>query len=202
MRRSDRSRFAPGAWVFPGGAVEEEDTVSTGQIGDELLPLRVCAMRELFEETGILPGRNSEDLRQFRRDLLGGRVKFDDLFPDGWPSFEELVWTARWITPEGVPKRFDTWFFLTIVATDALAEPEDAECVDTLWIRPEEALKREKAGELALLFPTIRNLQAIATGATSEELLESRRNAVIQTTRPILIVNGNSRKIVLPEDDD
>jgi 8-oxo-dGTP pyrophosphatase MutT (NUDIX family) len=202
LRRSEKSRFAPGAWVFPGGAVEVEDRISTDHSGDELLSLRVCAMRELFEETGILPGRNAEDLRQFRRDLLGERVHFEDLYPDGWPSFEELVWTARWITPAGIPKRFDTWFFLIAVAADTIAEPEDAECVDTLWIRPEEALRREQAGELSLLFPTIRNLQAIATGATPEELLEARRKAVVRTTRPILIVDGNSRKIVLPEDDD
>ncbi len=202
LRRSEKSRFAPGAWVFPGGAVEELDRVSSGHTDDELLPLRVCAMRELFEETGILPGRNAEDLRQFRRDLLGERVHFEDLYPDGWPSFKELVWTARWITPAGIPKRFDTWFFLIEVAADTMAEPEDVECVDTLWIRPDEALRREKAGELSLLFPTIRNLAAIATGTTSGELLKSRRNAVIRTTRPILIVDGDSRKIVLPKDDE
>ncbi|HUF17891.1 MAG TPA: NUDIX hydrolase [Thermoanaerobaculia bacterium] len=199
IRRSENSRFAPGAWVFPGGAVEDDDRASTIAERDETMALRICAVRELFEETGILPGRNAEDLRRFRRELLGRRTKFEDLYPDGWPVFDELVWTARWITPVGVPKRFDTWFFLLSVDEGTVAESENSECVETLWIRPEEALRRERAEKLSLLFPTIKNLEAIATAASSSALLDSRRHAQIRTVKPVLIVEGNRKRIVLPE---
>lgn len=204
LRRSDRSTFAPGAWVFPGGTLEEQDESLAARIGDrdhdDLLPMKICAVRELFEETGILLA-DSQAGASFREDLLSSRKRFAELFErTGGASLHDLVWTARWITPEGIPKRFDTWFFLARTGDATEALPEDRECVEAVWVTPEEALRRERAGEMALLFPTIRNLRAIAGVSSAERLLEERRMAVIPTTRPLLIVEGERKRIVLPEE--
>ena len=202
MRRSDRSTFAPGAWVFPGGTLEEQDVSLARRFGEgenELLSMKVCAIREVFEETGILLADTNADA-SFRKELLSGSARFADLFDDPDTLLHDLVWTARWITPEGIPKRFDTWFFLATARENAEALPENRECVEAIWITPDEALRRERAGEMPLLFPTIRNLAAIAGQSSARELLESRRRAVVTTTRPVLIVEGQRKRIVLPEE--
>jgi 8-oxo-dGTP pyrophosphatase MutT (NUDIX family) len=165
LRRHERSTFVPGAWVFPGGALE-----ATDQAGDELETMRRCALRELQEETGIALDR-----------------------------VEDLVWTARWVTPVGVPKRFDTWFFLVQVEEGTIATADQQEGVEVLWITPRAALGRFEAGDLKLVFPTVRNIEAIAGYASAGELLASRRGVEIPTTRPQLVVEGGKKKIILPE---
>lgn len=144
LRRSDRSSFVPGAWVFPGGAVEDGESE------------RDAAARETFEETGLA------------------------LDP------EALVLTSRWITPTGVPKRFDTDFYLAAVPRDVPVRIDGVEIVDALWIEPREALARR---DLHLVFPTIRNLEAIAEFTSSHALIESRRGAIVEPVQPVL-VNG------------
>lgn len=97
-----------------------------------------------------------------------------------------LVCTSRWITPIGLPKRFDTWFFLAVVPRDAVVTVDGNEIVEAMWIAPADALARR---DLRLVFPTIKNLEAIAGFATSAELIESRRGAIIEPVQPVL-VNG------------
>lgn len=97
-----------------------------------------------------------------------------------------LVATSRWITPVGIPKRFDTWFFLAKVARDTDVRIDGAEIVDAMWIRPADALARR---DLHLVFPTIRNLQALVDFESSDALIDSRRGANIEPVQPVL-VNG------------
>jgi 8-oxo-dGTP pyrophosphatase MutT (NUDIX family) len=110
----------------------------------------------------------------------------------------ELVATSRWITPEGLPKRFDTLFFLTAVPRDVPVTLQEAEAVQYVWISPAAALARFKAGEMAMVFPTIRNLEAIAGARSSAELIDSRRGALIEPVQPIMVVENGRKKIVLP----
>jgi len=223
MRRHAQSSFVPGVWVFPGGTVEESDlVVAKGlsqtlikkalamsedpdelepKIRDEIRTMKVCAMRELFEETGIWLGDPFADPEFNRRQLLEKSLAFDTLVDSQSLPFDSLVWTSRWVTPLGVPRRFDTWFFLVTVEENTEATPENREGVEMRWLRPEEALQQHVNGELPLVFPTIRNLEAIRDFDSSEVLLESRRRAKIQTTRPILIVEGNRKRIVLPDEE-
>ena len=107
----------------------------------------------------------------------------------------ELVWTSRWITPAALPKRFDTWFFLARVSRDVTVTLQEAEAVDFIWISAAEALRRHSAGDFPMVFPTIRNLEAIAHGRSAEELLASRRGARIEAVEPVMI----GRKIMVPE---
>ncbi len=89
----------------------------------------------------------------------------------------ELVWTSRWITPAGLPKRFDTWFFLARVPRGVAVTLQEEEAVDFAWIAPSDALRREAGGDFPMVFPTIKNLEAIAGARSSEELIASRRGA-------------------------
>jgi 8-oxo-dGTP pyrophosphatase MutT (NUDIX family) len=166
IRRHEKRSFAPDVWAFPGGAVEDEDRHrSTGIL---LNAMRYAAARELLEETGISLG-NPLDL-------------------------EKLVWTSRWITPEGLPKRFDTYFFVASVPRNVTATVQQSEAVDSTWISPADAVQRHVSGDFPLVFPTLKNLEAIVGFKCVADLVESRRNADIPTTRP-RIVEG---KIVLP----
>jgi 8-oxo-dGTP pyrophosphatase MutT (NUDIX family) len=116
--------------------------------------LRVTAVRETMEEAGL---------------TLDPRA---------------LVWTSRWITPVGLPKRFDTYFYLAKVARDVAVTIDNAEISGAMWIAPAEALARR---DLKLVFPTIRNLEAVAGFTSVDALLESRRGATIEPVLPVLV---------------
>jgi 8-oxo-dGTP pyrophosphatase MutT (NUDIX family) len=107
----------------------------------------------------------------------------------------ELVWTSRWITPAGMPKRFDTWFFLASVPRETPVVLQASEAVDYRWIAPADALRRK---DLRMVFPTIKNLEAIQDFSSAEELLRSRLGAKIEAVQPVLVVDGDRKKIVLP----
>jgi 8-oxo-dGTP pyrophosphatase MutT (NUDIX family) len=158
MRRHVQSSFAPDVWVFPGGALEEIDVARAE--GDVLNSMRYAAARELFEETGVTLGEPLD--------------------------LETLVWTSRWITPKGSPKRFDTYFFLTCVGRDVVAKADEREAVDIAWISPAAAIER---GDFPLVFPTRKNLEALIGFRSAAELIESRRGAAVEPIEPIL-VNG------------
>jgi len=191
IRRNSKSTFVPDAWVFPGGVVEGTDR----DLGDgtELGTMRVAAARELFEESGIWLGAKLQDPEEKRRALLAGETTFASLVRESPIDLEKLVWTSRWITPIGVPKRFDTYFFLAIAGHDAIASAENVEAVEVRWIAPSEAIEK-----LQIVFPTLKNLEAIAGFSSAEELLASRRGAEIATTRPVLVVEDGKKKIILP----
>jgi len=170
IRRHEKRSFAPDVWAFPGGMVEDIDYESALHI--PLNAMRYAAARELLEETGISLG--------FPLDL------------------ERLAWTSHWITPEGLPKRFDTYFFLACVGRNTTTTLQASEAVDSIWISPANAVQRHLAGDFPLVFPTLKNLEAIVGFRSSSELIESRRNAEIPTTRPLLVIENGEKKIVLP----
>jgi 8-oxo-dGTP pyrophosphatase MutT (NUDIX family) len=191
IRRHAKSTFVPDAWVFPGGVVEAND-YEAGD-GTELGAMRVGAARELFEESGIWLGAPLADEEEKRRALLAGEITFASLIDESPLDLSNLVWTSRWITPVSVPKRFDTYFFLAAVGRDAIASAENVEAVEALWIPPAEAIEK-----LQIVFPTLKNLEAIAGFTSAEELLASRRGADVPATRPVLVVEDGRKKIILP----
>lgn len=191
IRRHESASFVPNAWVFPGGMLEELDRdVSRARHGGSLLAaMKVAAIRELFEETGIWLGRPLEDADPKRRRLLAGNLAFRSLLAESPVELDRLVWTSRWITPDGVPKRFDTYFFLTVAPDGAIASLVNDEAVEVAWVTPERAI-----AELKMVFPTIRNLEAISGFESVTALLDSRRGAEIPAVQPV-IVDG---KVTLP----
>jgi len=194
LQRHAKSSFMPNAWVFPGGMVEESDVTLARELADgsTLAAMRVAAVRETFEESGVWLGAPLDDAEERRRLLLAGEVPFRDLLAAAPVDFEQLVWTSRWITPVGVPKRFDTYFFLVRVPRDTVATAEQNEAVDVTWIHPAAALRKHAERTMQLVFPTLRNLEALAGFDTAEALIDSRRGAVIEPVMPIL-VDGKPR---------
>jgi 8-oxo-dGTP pyrophosphatase MutT (NUDIX family) len=194
LRRHEKSSFVPNAWVFPGGIVEPVDRELGG---DSLLDaMRIAAIRETFEETGVWLGEALDDIETKRRELLAGKLSFRELFTG--IDLERLVWTSRWITPLGIPKRFDTWFFLAKVTRDLVATAEENEAAEVAWISPEAALTAHEAGTMQMVLPTVKNLEALIGFPNVEALLEARRDAVIEPIQPVLVVEGTSRRLVIP----
>jgi 8-oxo-dGTP pyrophosphatase MutT (NUDIX family) len=198
IRRVRRSSFAGGLWVFPGGALDPADrAMAAGD--DPLLPFAICALRELFEETGILPGGAAGAAA--RAEVRERPGRFASLLPDVSVAAASLVPTARWITPVVLPKRFDTWFFLAVSPERAEPVPDESECDDAVWITPAEALDRFRAGSFPLMYPTIKTLESLAGHRSVEELVSSRRGAVIEPILPVIPPghDANGNRIVMPE---
>lgn len=200
IRRHARSSFVPDAWVFPGGAVDPLDRQIAGEIGSgtTLDTMRVTAMRETLEESGVWIGAPLPEAETFRRGLLDGSVTLREVLQRAPADLEKLVWTSRWITPLGIPKRFDTWFFLAEAPADAVATAEQNEAVEVRWVTPSDAIAANREGSFPMVFPTIKNLEAIAVAGSIQSLLESRRGADIRPVQPVLVTDGKSKRLVLP----
>jgi 8-oxo-dGTP pyrophosphatase MutT (NUDIX family) len=185
LRRHAGASFMPNAWVFPGGIAEELDRELAG--GDTIAAMKIAGIRETFEETGVWLGAPLADADGKRQRLLAKDVDMRALLAEAPADLDALVWTSRWITPAGVPKRFDTYFFLAKVERDAVATAEQHEAVDVMWISAEDALARHRAKEMQMVFPTLRNLEALTGFDTADALIDSRRGAIIEPIEPILI---------------
>jgi 8-oxo-dGTP pyrophosphatase MutT (NUDIX family) len=113
-----------------------------------------------------------------------------------------LVPFARWITPEQVRIRYDTWFYLARAPHDQQARADGQETVDARWLAPAEALERHAAGELSLVFPTIKNLERLARFATADELLGWAAGREVTPVQPRVEGQGEAARIVLDGEDD
>lgn len=184
MRRNENASFVPDAWVFPGGAVEQLDREIARERGDGSIlgRMRVAGARELFEETGVWLGAPLENAEAKRRRLLAGITSFRQLLDEAPVDLDQLVWTSHWITPIGVPKRFDTYFFLAKVSRNVEATIANEEAVETTWITIDDAL-----ANLKMIFPTIKNLEALRGFTSPDELIASRRGAKIEPVQPVLV---------------
>ena len=114
----------------------------------------------------------------------------------------DIHYFAHWITPRGAPRRYDTRFFVAAAPPGQIAAHDAGETIDEVWISPHDALERHRAGEIEVIFPTIRNLQAIGRFATSTELLAAaaRASSAVPTIEPRVVPDGNGMRIVLPGD--
>jgi 8-oxo-dGTP pyrophosphatase MutT (NUDIX family) len=192
VRRSPRSEFVAGVYVFPGGAVEPsdaelerycldfDDAEASKRVGVESggLAWMVAAARELFEEAGILLGRHrdgtpfdprqepglAEQLSALRLQLARHETDFPSVLEatDLILDLRGLYWVAHWVTPKGQPRRYDTRFFLCELPSSQQPSHEGMELTDSIWIAPKRALELARRGEFPMIFPTIKNLEAIA----------------------------------------
>jgi 8-oxo-dGTP pyrophosphatase MutT (NUDIX family) len=114
------------------------------------------------------------------------------------PGAVELVPFSRWITPEQVKVRFDTWFFAAHAPPGAEATPDGSECVDARWLRPAEALAAHAQDELALVFPTIKHLELLSEYGSVEETLAAARARPVEPVMPKVAVRDGNARVVLP----
>jgi 8-oxo-dGTP pyrophosphatase MutT (NUDIX family) len=112
----------------------------------------------------------------------------------------ELVKFSRWITPAQVRIRFDTHFFLATLPAGQQPAIDGRECVDLGWFEPPAALASQRAGELALVFPTIKHLQQLCEFASVEQLLAHARGRDVQPVEPRVVLEGEVARILLPGD--
>lgn len=114
---------------------------------------------------------------------------------------EPLVPYSRWITPAEVKIRFDTWFFVAHAPADVAPRVDDAECVDWRWHTPADALAAQRAGELLLVFPTIKHLEQLAAFASARELIAHARGQTVRPVQPRVVVEGEVARVLLPGDE-
>ena len=117
------------------------------------------------------------------------------------PAGAEVAHWSRWITPEEVKVRFDTWFFVAAAPPGAEARPDGGECVDARWLRPAAALEASSRDEIMLVFPTIKHLEALASMESVAEALEKARRREVVPVQPRVVVRGEAAKIVLPGEE-
>jgi 8-oxo-dGTP pyrophosphatase MutT (NUDIX family) len=113
---------------------------------------------------------------------------------------DELLPFSRWITPAQLKIRFDTRFFLARAPEDPQPQVDGRECVDFGWWRPQAALDAFQAGELLLVFPTIKTLQGLSGFSTAEELLSWAQGREVVPIEPQVVVEGEVARVVLPGD--
>jgi 8-oxo-dGTP pyrophosphatase MutT (NUDIX family) len=157
VQRNPEQRFMGGAWVFPGGAVHEEDGGHAR-----------TALREAQEESGV-------ELAE-----------------------EALIPFSRWITPQMVKVRFDTWFFVARAPDGAQPVCDGSECVDARWIRPADALAAGERDELQLVFPTIKHLEQLAEFESVDDALETARRRTVEPIEPRVVMKGDHAEVLLP----
>ena len=114
------------------------------------------------------------------------------------PAGHEVVGWSRWITPEEVVVRFDTWFFVTEAPAGTEASVDGSECVDVRWIRPTEALEAGNRGDLMLVFPTIKHLEALADFGSVAEVLDRARTREVVPVQPRVVVRDGAAEVLLP----
>ena len=189
MRRHRRSAFG-GAHAFPGGVLEEGDTLAeehcvgiTAAEADARLDVKgglayfSAAIRELFEESGVLLatiGKRGVDLAAARNALNEGTLDWQAFVADNEVRLhcDALHYFSFWITPEALPRRFSTRFFLAAMPEGQDAEHCGGELTDSCWMSAKDALAANRNGSIVLHFPTIRTLEALAAYGTVDELLE------------------------------
>lgn len=192
--------FASGALVFPGGKADPQDFDNAlipflrgANDHDDMRAAQVSAIREAFEECGILLAREagSDDiisgerlatLQQFREPMNKGEISLLDFLQQQKLQLacDQLVHFAHWITPPMMPKRFDTHFYLAIAPADHVALHDGYESVDSIWIAPAAAVAEAKSGKRTVIFPTLRNLEKLADAANIAQALDNaKRDEII-----------------------
>jgi 8-oxo-dGTP pyrophosphatase MutT (NUDIX family) len=161
--------------------------------------LLVAAVRETFEEAGVLFANredgepvtpdelHSASFREARHRLCARDERWDWR---RWLEDEALVLDLRalefwswWVTPEGQHKRFDTRFFLAVLPPGQAAAQDGVETTSLGWWRPEEALAAHEREDVMIIFPTRRNLEALARYATAEEARQAAQAGEVDTRR-------------------
>jgi 8-oxo-dGTP pyrophosphatase MutT (NUDIX family) len=196
VRRNEKMAFAAGALVFPGGKVDPQDEDGRWQnhadgwhdVSAEQRALRIAAIRETFEETGLLVSLRSggrecgvETTAMAREAMCAGKLDFLGFVQQAEVILDlsQTVPFANWITPEFMPKRFDTHFFILGVDTEQQVASDGSEIIHAEWIAPREALRLGLSKERILAFPTRLNLEMLADSGSVEEALTRARERVI-----------------------
>ena len=223
VRRHAKSSFGA-AYAFPGGVVDDDDAavhefcmgLSSRQADSRLgvkangLDLYSAAIRELFEESGVLLASAEdldEDICAVRDALNDGTERWSDFVTRNQLELQcdRLHYISHWITPINQPKRYSTRFFLTELPIGQTAMHCGGELTDSRWITAHDMLEAGREGVVELHFPTIKTLESIARHKTLEALVEWARSCVewgVTSMVPAIIVRDGKQEVVLPGEKD
>lgn len=230
LRRSEASHFVPDVYVFPGGTVDKSDLseqafarargvdaaslraqfraqiepsfpapVSSPEV-HEAAAVLFAAVRELYEEAGVLLVSDSEgrplsdrDLAPFRDRLhtersrvQAGALAFADLLQeiDAYANAHALALFSQWITPPVFSRRYNAHFFVAKASVDQAAVADAFETHDGVWIAPKEALARCEDGDFRMVYPTIKHVERLAQFNDVDALMEFTRSKPIYSIMP------------------
>lgn len=236
LKRHEKSSFFGGNFVYPGGRVDREDgsleTCSRckgltpeeahqrfgGMLPpDESLAHWIAAIRELFEEAGVLLAydqkgnflhlSNPAELEKFlhyRALIQKGEMSICQMAQEENLLFalDQLDYYAHWITPEARPERFDTRFFLACHPEGQEATYDQKETTVGVWLTPEKALEENFKGEVVLSPPTLKTLEDLSRFKRMDEVFNSLRNTEIRPILPVLTKISGGLVIIFPWDPE
>jgi len=217
------------SYAFPGGLVDDDESAAhnfcrgitadeadaTLQVAGGGLDFYSSAIRELFEETGILLARDaggewapdSPDLQELRIQVDKGILPWSEFLRDQGlhMACDALHYFAHWETPLVRSKRWSARFFLAELPSGQAAQHDGGELTDSCWLTAAEALSIGKDGRMKLPFPTIRNLKALSEFSSVEQLLDwagKQAEQGVPKIRPVEITKNGKLKFVIPGDSD
>jgi 8-oxo-dGTP pyrophosphatase MutT (NUDIX family) len=218
LRRHARSGFAAGAWVFPGGVVDPGDrcldpalwtgldvdaaAAVTGRPPDIALGLHVAAVRETFEEAGLLLARRPDGTAppapERTLDLLRWLAAAGAVLDLGL-----LRPYSRWRTPDQEPRRYDTVFFLARAPQGQVAASDRVETTEARWLTPGAALEAHARGELPLIYPTVVTLEELAGLGDLDAILSAvPRGTRLRPLQPHVVLDAEGRVTGFLHPDD
>ncbi|MHB8907937.1 MAG: NUDIX hydrolase [Syntrophales bacterium] len=235
MRRQASQAFMGGAYVFPGGRLDDADTVPglaacTGRFSaadaqrllqEPNLPeavalgLFLAAIRETFEEAGVLLARDTagrlidladpetaDRFAAYRLELHEGRITMTDLVRRESLSYapDLLIPYSHWITPEFEPRRFDTRFFLARLPEGQVAVHDRMELTESCWMTPAFALAEHAAGRIVLMPPTLKTVEEMRAFSSTERLFAAARSHRLFTIFPEAFRTADLFGVLLPHD--
>src|SRR5450830_1445382 len=182
-RRSTTASFVPGAYVFPGGGVDALDSASHAQArrrasqSDLHLTQAIAAIRESFEELGVLLARRADGAHADHHDIAAlsrtrpftAQCQTRGLLL----AADEVFVLAHWITDRDLPRRFDVPFLVARMPEGQTPVADEAEQFEPVWVRPVDALARHAAGQFFIIYPTIRTLERLLHYAEVDAVLQA-----------------------------
>ena len=232
MERTTAVEFAKGMHVFPGGALDPsdhhldmasrccglDDQVASHTLGIEQggLAYWIAAIRECFEESGLLLGYREDDkilslgeaeaarLAALRIEMAQNKLSFLDILQREAvrAATDRIAYYSHWVTQAGRPRRYDTRFFVAQAPEGQTALQDNHETVGQLWVRPEQAIEMQRMGQLSMMFPTIKTLESLTPFKQVEELMEyARKPRPKQVMSPVTGVGRTGEAhILIPGD--
>lgn len=210
VRRHDKIAFMGGAHVFPGGRLDEADRAWGADLGHQ-----VAAVRELFEEAGVLLARRvggsmldfgdaAEAARYhgYRSALAAGAMTMRELVDrEGVEiAFDRLAWFAHWVTPEIEIKRFDTRFFVAAAPDGQHPVHDEDETTDSEWVEPAHAIARCRRDEIALPPPTWTTLRTLSRFSSVDDVMQWAGTRRVVAVQPGFVQTDQVTMLTLPGD--
>jgi 8-oxo-dGTP pyrophosphatase MutT (NUDIX family) len=220
LKRHRSAGFVPGAYVFPGGRVDDADSDPdlVRLLGEAPAPPApaywLAGIRELFEETGVLLARDAagescadatRDARvaEWREALMSRGATLLDVLTAlrVRPDASRMVYCAHWITPVAEPRRYDTRFFLAELPRACTTAVDEREMTDAVWTTAAAALASFESGRLPMVFPTIKTIQRLVGYRMVADMIMAFRGTTVPPVLPRLVRTPEGVGIVVDEDE-